>query len=62
MRLMQKIIIAKQAKSIFCELPYFGVNFVNCHGQFNNCLNSSLPTKKNLDRLTSLHDLDLFSL
>ena len=30
--------------------------------QFNNIIPSSLPTKKYLEKLTSLHDLDLFSL
>ena len=49
-------------KSIFRELPYNGVEFIQLHGQFNNSLNSVLPTKKNLDRLTSIYDLDLFSL
>jgi hypothetical protein len=40
------------------ELPYYGVNIsVN---EFRDI--SKLPTKKSLDRLTSIHDLDLFSL
>ena len=39
------------------ELPYYGVNIsVN---EFRDI--SKLPTKKSLDRLTSIHDLDLFS-
>ena len=39
------------------ELPYYGVNIsVN---EFRDV--SKLPTKKSLDRLTSIHDLDLFN-
>ena len=49
-------------KEIFRELPYYNLNFIPFHGQFNNSINSNLPTKKYLERLTSLHDLDLFSL
>ena len=50
-------------KEISRELPYYGLNFVPFHGQCNNSINSTnLPTKKYLDRLSSLHDLDLFSL
>ena len=50
------------ARLLFKELPYFGINFILIHGQLNNILASSLPTKKYLERLTSFHDLDLFSL
>ena len=50
------------ARLLFKELPYFGINFIPIHGQFNNILSSSLPTKKYLEKLTSFHDLDLFSL
>ena len=42
---------------------YHGFNFNDFHdfhGRFNNSLITSLPTKKYLDRLTSLHDLNLF--
>ena len=35
---------------------------VLAHGQFNNSLNSELPTKRDLDKLHSLYDLDLFNL
>ena len=53
----------KTTKSLFRELPYFGVNhFVPLHGQFNNLNISFLPTKKYLEKLSSFHDLDLFSL
>ena len=44
------------------ELPYFGINLIPIHGQLNNIIPSSLPTKKYLEKLTSFHDLDLFSL
>ena len=43
-------------------MPYHGVNIIYTHGQFNNSLKSHLPTKKYLERLVSIHDLDLFSL
>ena len=49
-------------KETFRELPYFGVNFVPYHGQFNNSLDSQLQTKKYLDKLSSIYDLDLFTL
>ena len=49
-------------KEISRELPYYGLNFVPFHGQFNNSINSNLPTKKYLERLSILHDLDLFNL
>ena len=38
------------------------MNFTIIHGDFNNSLNSNLRTKAQLERLNSLHDLDLFSL
>ena len=53
----------KTIRSLFRELPYFGVNhFVPLHSQFNNVNITSLPTKKYLEKLSSFHDLDLFSL
>ena len=54
--------LAKETKLLFRELPYHGFNFNDFHGRFNNSLITSLPTKKYLDRLTSLHDLNLFNL
>ena len=49
--------------SLVCELPYVSVSdIVSYHGQFNNVISNSLPTKKYLDKLSSLYDLDLFSL
>lgn len=50
------------ARLLLKELPYYGINFIPIHGQFNNIIPSSLPTKKYLEKLTSFHDLDLFNL
>ena len=56
----------KESKLLFRELPYFGENITKCHGRFNNLLAQqsglSLPSKKYLDRLPSLNDIDLFTL
>ena len=54
----------KLNKSLLKDLPYFNFrgNLVLAHGQFNNSLNSELPTKQDLDKLHSLYDLDLFNL
>ena len=49
-------------KKLFQELPYYGANLANTHGQFNNCLLSPLTSKNNLEKLSSLYHLDLFSL
>ena len=46
----------------FKELPYFNVDIVRIHGQFNNSLESQLPTKKHLEKRSSIYDLDLFCL
>ena len=48
-------------KSLLKDLPYFNFtgNLVLAHGQFNNSLNSELPTKRDLDKLHCLYDLDL---
>ena len=51
-----------QRRSLFHELPYFGQNITLAHGQFNNCLSCHLPSKKYLETLCSIYDLDLFSL
>ena len=53
--------LANEAKSLFRELPYHGFNFIYFHGQFNNSLTTTLPTKKYLERLTSLNDLNVFN-
>ena len=50
------------ARCLFRELPYYGIEFIEHHGQFNNSLNNNLTTKKQLQCLKSLHDLDVFSL
>ena len=44
------------------DLPCFGIILIPFHGQFNNIMPSSLPTKKYFEKLTCFHDLDLFSL
>lgn len=55
--------MAMTSKLLFRELPYVSVSdIVSYHGQFNNDISNSLPTKKYLDKLSSLYDLDLFSL
>ena len=43
---------------------HFGVNFFPYHGhrQFNNSLESQLLTRKYLDKLSSIYDLNLFTL
>ena len=44
------------------ELLYYGVSdLISCQGQFNNT-SCDLPTKKYVEKLSSLHDLDLFTL
>ena len=49
-------------KSLLRELPYYGINLLSTHGQFNNILYDHLPTKKYLESLTSVHDLGLLTL
>ena len=49
--------IAKQNRHLFQEMPFYGVNFTQSSNPFEN-----LSTKKQLDCLTSLYDLDLYSL
>ena len=46
------------------ELPYYKLkgSLVITHGQFNNSLNSQLLTKRDIEKLPSLYDLELFSL
>ena len=54
----------KNNKCTLRELPYFSYrgDLASLHGRFNNSLSSTKPTKRNLEKLTSLYDLDLFSL
>ena len=54
---------AKINKSLRREMPYFGKIVSVCHGKFNNLLPfSNLPSKKYLENLPSLYDVDLLSL
>ena len=54
----------RNTKALLKELPFY--NFTGSlalyHGKFNNLLSSELPTKRNLESLTGLYDLDLFAL
>ena len=50
------------AQCLFRELPYYGIEVIEHHGQFNNSLNNNLTTKKQLQCLKSLHDVDVISL
>ena len=53
----------KTIRTLFRELPYYGViHSVPLHDQFHNLNTTSLPTKKYLEKLFSFHDFDLFSL
>ena len=52
----------KATKSLFKELPYHNYNIVNSHGRFNNLLRTKLPSKRILENLPSLYDLDIFKL
>ena len=53
----------KCTRLLLKELPYFNLsgNLPLYYGQFNNSLASNLPTKRNLECLPCLYDLDLFS-
>ena len=48
---MVSVNIAKPIHLLFRELPYNGIEMRCAHGQFNNALQTQLPTKKYLDRL-----------
>ena len=52
----------KLNRLLFPELPYYGQNIGTVHGQFNNLLSTGAPTKKYLEKLSSIYDLDLFNL
>ena len=43
-------------------LKSYQSSIVQTHGQFNNSLECQLPTKKHLEKLSSVYDLDLFCL
>ena len=53
---------SKLLKQLFRELPYNGINIVYEHEQFNNSLPSQIPSKKYLERLTSIFEFDIFNL
>ena len=55
---------ARDLRSILKELPYFNFtgNLGACHGQTNNSVPTLSESKRNLDSLPGLHNLDLFSL
>ena len=53
----------KQNKAFFLELPYHGQSsLTQCHGKYNLLTNDNHPSKKYLERLPSLYDIDIFSL
>ena len=54
--------VCRANKSLLKNFPYSNVDIIRTHGQFNNGLNSDLPTKKYLAKLRSLRELDIFSL
>ena len=51
-------------RSTLKALPYYSCsgNLAQIHGQFNNLVSTTCKTEKELEKLTSLYDLDLFSL
>ena len=54
----------KYFRSTLKVLPYYcySGNLAEIYGQFNNSVSTTCKTKKELEKLTSLYDLDLFSL
>ena len=52
----------KSIGSTLKVLPYyiFSGNLVEIHGQFNNSVSTTCKTKKELDKLTNLYDLNFF--
>ena len=52
----------KSIRSTLKVLPYYicSGNLVEIHGQFNNSVSTTCKTKKELDKLTNLYDLDSF--
>lgn len=59
-----KAVAEKSARLTLKELPFFSYtgNLIQIHGQFNNSLSTFCKTKRDLDKLTCLYDLDLFTL
>lgn len=54
----------KSRRSLLKELPYFscGGDLSIIHGQFNNSFVTLCKTRRNLDKLSSIYDLDLSNL
>ena len=54
----------KVQRSLLKEPPYFNCkgNLADFHSRFNNLLQSNIRSKRYLDKLTSLYELDLFKL
>ena len=54
----------KATELLLKELPYFNVrgDLTLCHRHFNNLVPTVCQTRNNLDKLTSLYDLDIFDL
>ena len=54
----------KSIRSTLKVLPYYSCseNLEENHSQFNNSVSTTCKTKKELDKLTRLYDLDLLSL
>ena len=53
---------SKLFKQLLGELPYNCTNNIYVHGQFTNSLPSQVPSKKYLERLTSIFDVDICDL
>jgi len=49
-------------RNLLRELPYYGVNILVVHGQFNNSASISHTPNVYIEKLHSIYDLDLFSL
>ena len=52
---------SKLFQQLFRELLCNGINIVYADGQFNNSLPSQITSKKYLERLTSIFDVDIFN-
>ena len=54
----------RASKLLLRELPYFNFrgNLALYHGQFNNSISVDRWPRRNLDKLNSVYDLDVFSL
>ena len=54
----------RASKLLLRELPFFSFrgNLALYHGQFNNSISVDWWPRRNLDKLNSLYDLDIFSL